>query len=120
MKAWQKTPAAAYVDDDAPALADPMLRQSWKKNRRALLLQSTRRVGLDLELVPHGDYRNELAKKPIPSGAGSTTGGAILIGTFTAPAGSANGASSSSSSSGEGGGGGVAMLAAAAAALLLS
>ncbi len=112
IKAWRMTCAAAYVDEDAPALADTMLRHAWKSNRRLMLQQPSRRVGLDLDLVPKGDYRNELATKPIPKGPGTSTGGAYLIGTFNAPTGSGG-----SSSSGEGGGG-AAILAAAAAALL--
>lgn len=114
-KAWRMTPAAAYVPEDAPALADPFLKQSWERNRRQLLQQSMRRVGLDLDLVPKGEYRNELKTKPIPKGAGTSTGGAYLIGTFDAPQGS----SGNASSSGEGGGA-AALLAAAAALLALT
>ncbi len=83
--AWLLTPSAAYVPENAPALANPMLRAAWAKNRSALLVQPRRRIGLDLDLVPPGEYRDALASKPIPEGAGTSTGGASPLGTAEAP-----------------------------------
>lgn len=54
------TEAVAYIRDDAPLLTgDPVLRTVVSKYRTELL-QSPRRVNVDLALVPHGEYRTAL------------------------------------------------------------
>lgn len=110
-KAWRLTPSVAYVAEGAPALADAGLLGAWKMQRQRLLHMPSRRVGLDIELVPPGEYRNALAKLPIPKGAGASSSGTMLLGTSQAPP--------RSGAAAGGGGGGVAILAGAAAALLM-
>jgi hypothetical protein len=110
-RAWRTTPSAAYVDASAPALKDPGLKLAWGKARQQLLHMARRRIGLDLSLVPQGEYRNALAPLPIPAGAGSSTGGAAPIGTAEEPDAPGGGGGSSS-------GGGALIVGALAAAAI--
>lgn len=84
LQAWQRTPSVAYVPENAPALADTTLREAWKRNRRQLLQRASRRRGLDVSLVPPGEYRQQLAALPIPPGVGETTIAVLPLGTFDA------------------------------------
>jgi hypothetical protein len=104
-RAWQTTPSVAYVPEGAPALADPVLMHAWKFNRRAMINKASRRIGLDLELVPPGEYRDELATRPIPEGKGGSTNG-------TAPLGVAQALPGSGTGGGKSGGGGGTLVAA--------
>ena len=79
--AWRTTPSVAYVPEGAPALNDPGLKLAWSHNRNQLLHIARRRIGLDLDLVPQGEYREALAKLPIPDGDAPSPGGAQLVGT---------------------------------------
>jgi len=96
-RAWQTTPSPAYVPEDAPALAHPVLKSAWSHGRNAMLHTAKRRIGLDIDLVPPGPYRNALAQLPIPAGIGPTTGGNIPSGTAEQPDAPGGGGGSSSS-----------------------
>lgn len=84
-RAWRTTPSVAYVPEGAPALNDPGLKLIWSKGRQQLLHTARRRIGLDVDMVPQGEYRNALAALPIPDGDAPTTGGDEPIGTAEDP-----------------------------------